>query len=166
MPRLLTLVLILAASMVIVVDNFSLEAQTTAAGQAPAIAISITLQKDKVPLGESPWGLLTVKNLTNEEITINLPRLHVEGEKGELFLKPEAQIISQRLQPTTRLRTAVYVPWTIAPRDTSTHKYQLAHFFNLSDRGQYTVYMEVTDPSSHKLLRTNSAKFEMQSPTH
>jgi hypothetical protein len=164
MLRPVTLVLILAAAMVTAVDKVSLEAQTTAASQAPAIAVSITLQKDKVPLGQSPWVLLTVKNLTDELVMIEA-RPHVQGENGELFMRPEASIISERLQPRTpRLRTVVYVPWTIAPRETSTHKWQLAYLFDLSHRGQYTVYMEVMDPSSHKLLHTNSAKFEMQSP--
>ena len=41
--------------------------------------------------------------------------------------------------------------------------------FDLSHAGQYTVYMDVadvTDRSSNKSLRTNSAKFAMQAPTH
>jgi len=54
MNRLLTLVLIFAAAMVMFVDNVSLEAQNTAASPPPTIAASITLQKDKIPLGESP----------------------------------------------------------------------------------------------------------------
>lgn len=169
MPRLLTLVLTLAAAMVTAVGKVSLEAQTTAASQAPAIAVSITLQKDKISLGQSPWALLAVKNLTDEWVTIDdyATRPHVQGEKGELFMRPEASIITEKLQPRMpRLRTVIYVPWTIAPKETSTHKWQLAYFFDLSHPGQYTVYVDVMDPSSHKLLHTNSAKFEMQSPTH
>lgn len=127
MPRLVTLVLILAAAMVVAVDNVSLEAQTTAASQAPAIAVSITLQKDKVPLGQSPWANLTVENLTDDEVTIDQTRPHIAGEKGELPMKADSQIITERVQPRIpRLRTVVYVPWTIAPGQTSTHKYQLA----------------------------------------
>lgn len=166
MHRLLTLVLMLATAMVIAVDNVSLEAQTAAAGPAPAFAASITLEKDIVPLGQSPWADLTVKNLTDREITIDA-RPHVVGEKGELPLQAYAQIITESLQPRVpRLKTVLYVPWVIPPGETSTHKYKLAHFFDLSNRGQYTVYMDAGDSSSQTSVRTNSAKFEMQALTH
>lgn len=166
MLRPLALVLILASAMVIAVDNVSIQAQTTATSQRPGIAVSVTLEKNKVPLGQSPWADLTIQNLTNNEIVVDgLP--HVEGEKGELPMKPEAQIVTERLQARMpKFRTVVYVPWTIPPHETSTHKYKLAHFFDLSNPGQYMVYMEVWDPSSQKLLRTNSAKLEMQSSGH
>jgi hypothetical protein len=137
MLRPLALVLILAAAMVIAVDNVSLEAQSSASSQAPGIAVNLTLQKENVPLGQSPWANLTVENLTDNEITMDEPRLHVEGEKGELPMKPEAQIVTQRLQPRIpRLRTVLYVPWTIAPKETSTDKYQLTHFFDLRTHGR------------------------------
>ena len=165
MHRLLTRALILETAMLI--TTVSLEAQDTAVSRAPAIAVSISLQKDKIPLGQSPWAALSVENLTDGELTIDQADPHVEGNKGELPMKPNARIVTDRLQPRIpRLRTVVYVPWTIPPKETSIHKYQLTHFFDLSHQGQYTVYMEVMDPSSHKWLRTNSAKFEMQSPSH
>ena len=163
MHRLLTRILILATPMLIAVS--STEGQTTAVNQAPAIAVSISLQKNSIPLDQSPFVDLIVKNLTNEEVTIGIADPHVEGEKGELPMRPNAQIITDRLSPRMpRLRTVLYVTWTIPPKETSVHSYKLAHFFDLSHPGQYTVYMEVPDPSSHQMLRTNSAKFEMQSP--
>ncbi len=165
MHRLLTRVLILETAMLI--TTVALEAQDTAVSRVPAIAVSISLQKDKFPLGQSPWAALSVENLTDGEITIDQADPHVEGDEGELPMKPNARIVTDRLQPRLpRLRTVVYVPWTIPTKETSVHKYQLAHFFDLSHQGQYTVYMEVMDPSSHKWLRTNSTKFEMQAPSH
>jgi hypothetical protein len=162
--RLLTRALILETALLF--TTVSLEPQDTAVSKAPAIEVSMGLQKDKVPVGQSPWVNLRVENLTDREITMSEAVPHVEGDEGELPMKPNTEIITDRPQPRPRLRTAVYVAWTIAPKDSSIHQYQLAHFFNLSRPGQYTVHMEVADPSSQKLLRTNSAKFEMQSPRH
>lgn len=157
-------VLILATAVLIIA--VSLEGQTTVS-RAPAIDVSIGVQKDKVPVGESPYVFLRVENLTDGEITMADATPHVEGEKGELQMKALPQITTDRLQPRIpRLRTVVYVPWTIPPRESSIRKYQLAYFFDLSHQGRYTVYMEVMDPSSHKRLRTNSAKFEMRPPPH
>ena len=165
MHRLLASVLILETAMLI--TTVSLAAQDTAVSKAPAIEVSMRLEKDKVPVGQSPWADLRVENLTDREITINQADPHVEGDKGELPMKPNARIVTDRLQPRIpRLRTVVYVPWIIPAQDSSIHKYQLAYFFDLSLPGQYTVYMEVMDPSSHKWVRTNSTKFEMQSPSH
>jgi hypothetical protein len=144
----------------------SLEGQTTVS-RAPAIDVSIGLQKEKVPVDESPYVFLRVENLTVREITISEPTPHVEGEKGELPMKALPEIITDGFQPRIpTLKTVVYVPWTIPPKDSSIHKYQLGYFFDLSHQGRYTVYMEVMDPSSHKWLRTNSAKFEMRPLVH
>jgi len=168
MPKTFTLALLLAAITLIATDNPSLVAQTTAANPSPAITVSISLQKDKVPLGESPWVLFAVKNLTDHEIVIedSMCRLHVEGEKGERPRTPASKVITNRFQSrVATLRPVVYVPWIIAPGETSIHKYKLAYLFDLSDPGQYTIYIEVMDPSSHKWLRTNTANFEMQRPT-
>lgn len=162
MQSLLTHLLILTAALPIAIG--SLEGQTTVS-RAPAIEVSIGLQKDKVPVGESPYVFLRVENLTDQEITISEPTPHVEGEKGELPMKAFPEIITDRFQPRIpRLKTVVYVAWTIPPKDSSIHKYQLGYFFDLSHQGRYTVYMEVMDPSSHKWLRTNTTKFEMRSP--
>jgi hypothetical protein len=165
MHRLLTLALILETAMLI--NTISLEAQDSGGSRGPAIAVSINLQKDNIPLGQSPWVALRIENLTDGEITIDQADPHVEGNEGELPMRPNARIVTDRLQSgIPRLRTVVYVPWTIPPKGSSIHTYQLAHFFDLSRQGRYTVYMEVMDPGSHKWLRTNSTKLEMQSPSH
>lgn len=163
MQSLLMRLLLLTAALPIAV--VSLEGQTATVSPAPAIAVSISLQKDKIPLGQSPWVLLSVENLTDREITVGEANPHVEGKQGELPMKPYARIVTESFQPRTpRLTRVVYVPWNIAPKGSSIHKYQLGYFFDLSQQGRYTVYMDVMDPSSHKWLRTNTAKFEMQSP--
>jgi hypothetical protein len=138
--------------------SISIDAQTTTANSpAPAIAVSLTLQKDKVSLGQSPYAFLTIKNLTTEQITIVDPFVYVEGPKGKLFLRPQAQVITKGPRPRMpRLRTVVYVPQTIPPEETITLKYQLAWLFDFHDPGQYTIYMDVIDPSTRKSLRTNS----------
>jgi hypothetical protein len=164
MHKPLTRALFLAAATLTVI---SLTGQTTEIKQAPAISVSIGLKKNKIPVGQSPWVNLRVENLTDREITIVQDRPHVEGKEGELPMKPGADIITDSSQPRiARLKRVVYVPWTIPPKDASIHTYQLMHFFDLSHPGQYTVYMEVADPNTQKMVRTNRARFEIELQAH
>jgi hypothetical protein len=90
--RLLTRALILETAMLI--TTVSLAAQDTTVSRAPAIEVSMRLQKDKVPVGQSPWAALRVENLTDRGITIDQADPHVEGDKGELPMKPNPRIIT------------------------------------------------------------------------
>jgi hypothetical protein len=56
-------------------------------------------------------------------------------------MKAGSQIITERDQPRIpRLRTVLYVPRIIASGQTSTHKYQLAHFFDLVITANHGLY--------------------------
>lgn len=167
LPNKFIVALAFALIAVIADDDLQVAAQTTSAAPSPAITVSIALQNEKVIVGQSPWVGLLIKNETDREIEISdyMVKLHVEGAKGELPRIPNSEVITRRIDSrVARLKPAVYVPWTIGPGDSSLHRYDLAHFFNLKDPGQYTVYMETMDLSSRKWLRTNTASFEMKRP--
>jgi hypothetical protein len=164
MQHLLARTLFLATATLTVISP---KGQITETRQAPAISVSIGLKQSKIPVGHSPWVNFRVENLTDEEITIVGDRPHVEGKDGELPMKPASEIITDNFRPRApKLKRVVYVPWTIPAKDTSIHSYQLTHFFDLSHPGQYTVYMEVMDPRTQKIVRTNSAKFEIEVSLH
>jgi hypothetical protein len=154
----------LAAIGIIVLVSISACGQAATAGTV-SIAASITVDKNQVPVGQSPWAILTVKNLSDHEVAIHdyAVRLHVEGEKGEPPTTLVQRMTTGKLQPGERpLRADEYVVWTIPAGESSSHKYKLSYFYDLSASGNYTAYLEVMDPNSQKWLRTNTAKFEVQ----
>jgi hypothetical protein len=169
MTKLHALALSLTTIVLIAASSISLNAQAASAARQPAsIAVSIALEKDHVPVGKSPWLILTVKNLTGQDVAIHGPmvRIHVEGEKGERPTTQAQRTITGKLRPgEASLRTDEYVLWSIAPAASSSHKYELSYFYDLSAPGKHTVYVEVMDPLSEKWLRTNTAMFEIEAPT-
>jgi hypothetical protein len=132
----------------------------------PAIVASIALDKDRAPVGQSPWAILTVKNLTNHDVVLHdlMIRLHVEDEKGERPMTRVQRNITHKLLPGEAPLPGVGGIWAIASGETSSHKYELSYFYDLSVPGKYTVYVDVVDPSSRQPLRTNTVRFEMVVP--
>jgi hypothetical protein len=53
--------------------------------QANSIAVKLGIEKAQVVIGQSPWAILTVKNLSNQEIPIHdwMYRVRVDGDNGE-----------------------------------------------------------------------------------
>ena len=86
MTKLCILALSSTTIVLIAATSTTLDAQVApAASQSPSIVVSIVLEKESVPVGQSPWVVLTVKNLTDHDLPIHdsMMRLHVEGERGE-----------------------------------------------------------------------------------
>jgi hypothetical protein len=145
-------------------------ASQTPPPQSDSIAVNLTIEKEQVAIGQSPWAILTVKNLSNHEIPIHdwMCRVHVEGEKGEAPTTYVQRAITHTLRHgEAELRADEYVIWTISPGKSDVHKFKLDYLYDLGVPGKYTVYVEVVDPSTQrsstqKWLRTNSVQFAMQ----
>lgn len=166
MTKLQILAVSMAVSASISTESLALHAQAASGPGQPAIAVSIALDKERVSVGQSPWAILTVKNLADHDVVLRdlMIRLHVEDEKGEE--RPMTRVqrnITHKLLPGEAALpgTGIGPVWVIAPGQSSSHKYELSYFYDISQPGKYKVYIDVVDPSSRKPLRTNTAKFEM-----
>jgi hypothetical protein len=159
----------LAFIAMIVTSSISIGAQSTASGpKQNSISISLKMKEQQVPIGQSPWAILSVKNLTDESIIIHnyMYRVHVEGDKGEPPTTLVQRAMTGRYKPGDEpLRADENAAWYIAPETSDENKIQLAYLYDLSAPGEYSVYAEVMDPSSQKWLRTNTVKFTVQAPT-
>ena len=142
--------------------------------QPESITVNLSIEKEQIALGQSPWAVLTVKNLSNHEMPIHgwMYRVHVEGENGEAPTTYVQRAITRRLRPgEADLRTDEQFLWTISPGKSDIHKFMLDYLYDLSVPGKYTVYVEVVDPSTEKSstqkwLRTNIVQFTMQASNH
>ena len=163
-------------TMIIGITNVPLHAQSAAPlSQAPSVAVSIALEKDHVLLGKKPRVVVTIKNISQQEICFStsssLYRVHVEGEGGE----PPKTEMHRHSQGDFRpgdgpdLDEGPVVCSDIAPGASGRRIYDLATFYDLSVPGKYTVYLEIRDepkgPAGPGVwLRTNTAQFEVQAP--
>jgi len=142
----------------------------TPAPESDSITVKLSIEKERVVVGQSPWAILTVKNLSNHEIPIHdwMYRVHVDGENGEAPTTYVQRAITHRLRPgEPDLRADEQFLWTISPGKADIHKFKLDYLYDLSMPGGYTVYVEVMDPSTEKSstqkwLRTNTVKLTMQ----
>jgi hypothetical protein len=142
--------------------------------QSDSIAVNLSIDKEQVAIGQSPWAILRVRNLSNHEMPIHdwMYRAHLEGEKDEPPTTKVQRQITGRLRPgEVPLRTDEYVVWTISPGKSDIRKFQLDYLYDLSVPGKYVVYVEVMDPSTlksstPKWLRTNTVEFTMQASNH
>jgi hypothetical protein len=162
------IVLALTTIVVITTKTTAVEAQCAPVStQSASITISLAVDKDRIPLGQSPWAILTIKNLTGHELDIHddTVRVHVEDEKGERPTTPVQRSITGKVRAGDP-----FIPgdeqwlWSIAPGASSQHKYLLSFFYDLSAPGNHTVYIDILDPMSHRWMRTNTAKFKMEAP--
>ncbi|HWO33343.1 MAG TPA: hypothetical protein VNO32_31480 [Candidatus Acidoferrum sp.] len=149
-------------------------ASQTPPPQSDTITVKLSIDKEQVAIGQSPWAILIVRNLSNHEMPIHgwMYRVHVEGEKGE---PPTTQVQRQmtgRLRPgEAALRGDEFEVPIISPGKSYIHKFKLDYLYALSVPGEYTVYVEVMDPSTQKSstqkwLRTNTVQFTMQASNH
>ena len=166
MFRLSKLVFFFALCFAQLVGGSAVHGQTASkVNPPPSIAVSISIDRDSVTQGQTPWAILTVKNLTERELPIHdwAVRVHIEGQNGEPPATLIQRLMTGKLQPGDQaIRADEQWLWEIPPGESSSHKYKLSYFYDLNAPGKYVVYLEVLDPVSQKSLRTNTAKFEIQ----
>jgi hypothetical protein len=174
-----TLVMFVAATIATLEGPISSGAQSApAANQPDSIAIHISLQKSSYAIGEKPIAIMTIKNISSNEIWFStashLYRIHVTSKDGE---PPKTELNRHRLgdfRPGDGpgLLSGPVAGRSIAPGAMGESlKYDLAAFYDLSKPGDYNVYLEIYDPAGPKdgsghWLRTNTANFEIHAPTH
>ena len=139
--------------------------------KSTVISLSIVLPKDQLLVGEKPWALLTVKNLTNEEIAFPQDRVYVEGGSGEppTTLR-QRQLTHRRRAGEPSLSGSDFEP-VIEPGESFTRKYDLSELYDLSKPGRYIVYIDVLDASHVNgwkggWVRSPIAHFQILTPTH
>jgi len=162
--RLTTVILITIGTLVAYAQSGSVAKPST------TIALSIALPKEHIPEGQIPWVHLTVKNLTNEDISFPEDRVQVVGEKGEppTTLR-QRQLTNRRLPGEPSILGGGFEP-NIGPGNSFTRKYDLSQLYDLSTPGKYTVYIEVLDEFNSNRgkggwVRSPTAAFEIQAPT-
>jgi hypothetical protein len=150
---------------IIVAKCISLDAQPVApANQADSITVSIALDKDQFPVGQSPWVLVTMKNLTDHDLPFHFDtiRLHIEGGNGEPPTKLRQRIATGKLHPgETPLMEDGNAEMFIPAGKPRIQKIDVIYFYDLSVPGKYSVYADVRDPMSRKWLRTKTVQFEI-----
>ncbi len=143
------------------------------ASQSASITVSITLEKDIVPVGQKPVAILTIRNISHHVVGFSpaseLCRVHVEGKDGE----PAKTEWNRHLHGDYRPGDGPYlvdgpvVTMEVAPGSSDFRKYNLSDYYDLSAPGKYSVYIEFYDPSgppngSGLWLRTKTAHFEIR----
>jgi hypothetical protein len=178
MSELRTLTQSVAAIMVIVAGSISVGAQDASpVGQSASITVSVAFEHNHFVVGQTPFAILTVKNMTDEVVSLRTGvdsfRIHVTGEKGE----PPQTEFHRHLHGDFRpgdgpnLSSGSGVAKEMEPGASQTMKFDLAAYYDLSTPGKYSVYIEVLDAApptqvrKWSWLRTNTAHFEIQPPT-
>jgi hypothetical protein len=132
----------------------------------PSIAISAASGTYRLDTGDTLTGELTVTNLSNENLELcpwsDSCTVHVMGEKGEPPTTYRQRDATHRLLPgESPLERTLYVGWLIAPGKADTHHWIVNKLYDLSSPGKYTLYFEVQDPKTHKMLRSNTVPFSV-----
>lgn len=138
-----------------------------------ALAVSLKMQTEQIQVGQMPWAILTVYNISDQPVTIRdtMYRVYVYGKDGEAPTTLLQRQLTGRLRPgdvplniTLNVDSSIVVWPAGGAADWCDRKFQLAYLYDLSAPGRYTAYAEVMDPSSHRWLRTKTVTFEMTSP--
>jgi hypothetical protein len=146
---------------------------TQTASNSNALAVSLKMQTEQVQVGQTPWAILTVYNITDQPVIIqNTMRVYVYGKDGEAPTTLPQRQLTGRLRPgdaplntTLNVDTSSIMVWPAGGAgDWCDRKFQLAYLYDLSAPGRYTAHAEVMDPSSHRWLRTKKVTFEMTAP--
>ena len=147
----------------------SADQSNTTHNKSATIALSIAMPQTDIPVGQTPWVLLTVKNLSGEEIAFPQDRVYVEGENGGPPTTLRQRQLMHRPRPgEPELAAGGFEP-TIAPGNSFTRKYDLSKLYDLTKPGKYSVYIEVLD-AFHSTgwkggwMRSPTAHFEIQAP--
>ncbi|MBB6146197.1 hypothetical protein HNQ77_004169 [Silvibacterium bohemicum] len=155
----------------------SSKAQTApASNQSDSVSVHVSLQKNTYAIGEKPIVVMTVKNISENEVWFStasyLYRIHLTTKNGE---PPKTELYRHMLgdfRPGDgpALLEGPVVGRKIFPDSETAQKYDLAYFYDLSTPGDYSVSMELCDPSSppngpERWIKTNIAHFEIKAPT-
>jgi hypothetical protein len=162
-------VLRLATVVLIASSGICLGGQTVvAASQTDSITVSMTLDKDHFPVGQSPNVRVTMNNQTDHNIPFhfNMLLLHIERENGEPRTEIRQRMATGKLLPgEAPLREDEYYSQDVIPaRESIIRTIRAKFFYDLSAPGKYTVYVDVKDLLTGKRLRTNTAQFEIVAP--
>jgi len=156
------------AMAVIVTSASSLGAQSVVpAGQTDSITVSISLDKDHFPVGQSPRVLATMINRTDRDLYLNgnWYRVHIDGENGEPPTTLSQRMTTGKLLPgEARLREDENGENFIPAGNSRIEKFDVEDLYDLSAPGKYKVFVDIKDPLSGKWLRTNTVQFEIQAP--
>jgi hypothetical protein len=145
---------------------------TQTASNSDALAVSLKMQTEQVQVGQMPWAILTVYNISDQPVTIRdtMYRVYVYGKDREApTTLVQRQFTGRLRQGDVPLRSDDMVgPEIVWPEggagDSFVRKFELTYLYDLSAPGGYTAYAEVMDPSSHRWLRTKAVTFEMTAP--
>ena len=158
----LTIIVLIAAK------DMHIDAQQASSGsQSASIVISIALDKDHFQVGQSPWVIVTMNNRTDRDLYLhgNWDQLHIEGENGEPPTTLRQRMTTGKLRRgEAPLRGDENAETVISTEKPLIIKFDVKYLYDLSAPGKYTVYVDVKDPLSGKLLRTNTEKFEIKPP--
>jgi hypothetical protein len=146
------------------VSGFAQAPPITAPGAS--IAVRIAMEKDQVPLGQSPVVVLTIWNTSDHVVmwTGDSWRLHVESKSGE---PPKTMWYRQFLREPGLPALEVTLPSFTRPiyppglaDNLIDEEFTLSDYYDLLSSGSYSAYLEVGDDSG-KMLKTNTIQFEI-----
>lgn len=128
--------------------------------------LTITMEKQTLPVGQPPRVRLTIKNLTDHVIRVpgdgcgSDIRVWVRGEHGEPPTTLRERHDTGRLPPgEADLPCSLNANVPLAPGESTTRTFLLEYFYDLQEPGKYAVYLEV--PSPEGWLRTDSVTFQI-----
>jgi hypothetical protein len=142
----------------------------SATSKSVTVALSIVLPKEHIPVGQTPWVFLTVKNLSSDVISYPQDRVYVAGEQSESPTTLRQRQLTHRRQPGEPSILGGGFEPNIEPGGSFTRKYDLSQLYDLSKPGKYTVYIEVLDEFNSNRgkgswVRSPIATFEIQAPS-
>ena len=158
----------------------SMDAQAASkATQPQSIIASLAFEKDRVPVGERPRGLVTVKNIGDLVVCVfngsSTYRFHIEGIDGEPPMTEYNRHLHGDFRPGDGpalmdgpvVCTEIAPPMAGFPGMSKLFKFDLATYYDLSAPGKYAVYIEIYDPlgprdGSGIWVRSNTAQFEVE----
>jgi hypothetical protein len=176
MLKLRTLVMFVAATITVIEGPVPSGAQSAPAGNQPdSVSIHVSLQKSSYAIGEKPIVVMTVKNISSKEIWFSTDpyqvRFHVTNKDGV----PQKTELHRHLLGDYRpgdgpmLLRGPLAGRSIAPGVLDAQKYNLSAYYDLNVPGDYSVYLEIYDPSgpvdgSGHWVRTDIAHFKIEAP--
>lgn len=142
-------------------------AQTAKSPSSDSIAASLNLDRYTATSGQSPWLVLTIRNLSNTKLYLygTIFRIHVDKGSVEARKTHVHRSMTGSLLPgEAPIRGDESSIWTIDPLSEDNHKFEVSYFYDINEPGSYAAYIEITDPRSHIKIRTNTVNFTIGNP--